>query len=303
MSHELRPSLWLVGVMALLTALVAGCGAAPTSTPDAAQAAAVSTAEAAQVEAAHPLIATAWNVDYFGPPDEPVPMLPDSRASVTYFWDRYAGFDGCNFLLGVYAADSQGQLTMYAPAITMNVCEPQALYNQAVLFQSSLLNVTSYALEGEKLIAGTVEDQRLLTLSPAPVIPMLGTRWEFKLWWSADEDLWSPVLADSKTTMMFGPDGEASGNGGCNDYTVSYEGDLQVEKVMEATATDAELPALTFGPISAQTTACSEPADIMAQEAAFFAGLGQVAQYFKLGGMVLLFDGEGTPFMVLGATD
>lgn len=303
MFRTLRSALCSTLTLALLMTAVAGCGAAPASTPDAMQAAAVSTAEVAEIEAAHPLIATAWNVDYFGPPDEPVPMLPDSRASVTYFWDRYAGFDGCNFLLGVYAADSQGQLTMYAPAITTNVCEPQAIFDQAVLFQSSLLNVTSYALEGEKLTASTVEDQRLLTLSPAPVILMPGTRWEFKLWWSADEDLWSPVLADSKTTMIFGPNGQASGNGGCNDYTVSYEGDLQIEKVMEATATDADLPALTFGPISAQAATCSEPADIMAQEAAFFAGLGQVAQYFKLGGMVLLLDDEGTPFMVLGATD
>ena len=64
-------------------------------------------------------------------------------------------------------------------------------------------------------------------------------------------------MIESGTYIIFSEDGAASGSGGCNNYTVSYEGDLQIEKVMESTATYAELPALTFGPIAAQMAECA----------------------------------------------
>jgi heat shock protein HslJ len=103
------------------------------------------------------------------------------------------------------------------------------------------------------------------------------------------------------TTITFGQGGEASGSGGCNKYTVSYEGDLQIEKVMEATDTYAELPTVTFGPVTAQFAACAEPEDIMDQEQAYYTVLGSVAYYFKLGGMLMMLDPEGTPLLVFGA--
>jgi hypothetical protein len=58
------------------------------------------------------------------------------------------------------------------------------------------------------------------------------------------------------TTISSGEEGEASGSGGCNNYTVSYVGNLQLEKVMEVTETHAELPELTFGPVTSQMAEC-----------------------------------------------
>jgi heat shock protein HslJ len=130
---------------------------------------------------------------------------------------------------------------------------------------------------------------------------MPGTEWEMKFWWSRDQEEWYPVIPLSQTTITFGPDGEASGSGGCNNYTVSYEGDLQVEKVMEATDTYAELPALTFGPVATDMRACVEPEGVMDQEQAFFIALGSTAYYFKLGGMLMLLDNRGVPLTVLAA--
>ena len=102
------------------------------------------------------------------------------------------------------------------------------------------------------------------------------------------------------TTIAFGEGGEASGSGGCNEYTVGYEGDLQIEKVMEATDTYAELPTLTFEPVAAELESCAEPEGIMGQEQAYFTALGSVAYYFKLGSMLMMLDADGTPLLMFG---
>ena len=305
MPKQMRRSLWLTSVLVLVMLFAAACGpaATPTPTPSPAEAAVTVEAAVAEVEAAYALAATAWEVDYFGPPEAPIPMLPDTRATVNFFWDRYAGFDGCNWFLGVYDAnvEGEGDLRMYTPARTMNFCDPAELSEQASMFSSMLLNVTEYAQEGEQLLANTVDNQRMLTFNPAPVVPMPGTEWELKFWWSPDFEQWAPVLLGSMTTITFGTEGEASGTGGCNDYTVAYEGDLQIEKVMEATATYAELPTLSFGPVTLEPTTCAEPEGIMDQEQGYFAQLGSIAYYFKLGGMLLLVDAEGTPLLIFAA--
>ncbi len=289
-------------VIVVLLALAAGCGMTePEPTPSPTEAEATAEAAVEEFVAAYPLAATAWDLDYFGPPEEPLPMLPDTRATVVYFWDEYAGFDGCNWFHGVYSATTGGELRMQMPASTRNLCGPEELYEQSALYVSSLLNVTEYRLEGEQLIANTVEDQRLLTHNTATPVPMPGTEWGLALWWQADREEWRPAGPASATTITFGEGGEASGSGGCNNYTVSYEGDLQIEKVMEATDTYAELPTLTFEPVAAELEVCDEPEGIMDQEQAYFTALGSVAYYFKLGSMLMMLDADGNPLLMFGA--
>jgi heat shock protein HslJ len=297
-------SMWLTFVIVVLLALAAGCGTtAPEATPNPAEAEATAEAAVEEFVAAYPLAATAWELDYFGPPEDPFPMLPNTRATLLYFWDRYAGFDGCNWFLGIYSATTEGELRNQMPASTRNLCESEELNEQAGLYVSSLLNVTEYQLEGEQLIANTAGEQRLLTFNPAKPVPMPGTEWGLGFWWQADREQWNPVVPFSTTTITFRAEGEASGSGGCNNYTVSYEGDLQIEKVMEATDTYAELPTLTFGPVAAQLVECAEPEGIMDQEQGYFTALGSVAYYFKLGGMLMMLDAEGAPLLMFAARD
>jgi heat shock protein HslJ len=294
--------MWLIFLVAVLVTLAAGCGMAePEPTPNPTQAMATAEVAAEEIVAAYPLAATAWEAEYFGPPEASVPMLPDTRATVIYFWERYAGFDGCNWFLGVYSADAEGELRNQTPSQTLYMCGPEELYEQSALYVSSLLNVTEYRIEGEQLIQSTVNDQRLLTLNPAKPVPMLGTEWVLGFWWQADQELWAAAIPTSATSITFAEDGEASGSGGCNDYTVNYEGDLQIEKVMEATDTYAELPTVTFGPVTSQMVACAEPEDIMDQEQGYFTVLTSTAYYFKLGSMLMMLNAEGTPLLVFGA--
>jgi heat shock protein HslJ len=294
--------MWLTSLIVLLLALAAGCRSdEPEPTPNPTEA--VATAESAVEEfvAAYPLAASAWDLDYFFTPEEPISMLPNTRATVTYFWERYAGFDGCNWFLGVYSATTEGELRMYTPASTRNLCGPEELYEQSVMFSSTLLSVTEYQLEGEQLIENTVDDQRLFTFNPAKPVPMRGTEWGLSFWWYADDEQWLPVVPGSSTNVTFAEGAEASGSGGCNNYTVGYEGDLQIEKVMEATDTYAELPTLTFGAVAAQQTACEEPEGIMDQEQAYFSTLESVAYYFKLSGLLMMLDAEGIPLLIFSA--
>jgi heat shock protein HslJ len=302
MIHQIWRSKWLIIVVSLLLALAAGCGTEePDPTPNPAETEATGEAAVEDFVAAYPLAATAWDLDYLFTPEEPLAMLPDTRATVIYFWERYTGFDGCNWFLGVYSATAEGELRMQTPASTLNVCAPVELMEQAATYGSAMLNVTEYQLEGGQLIGNTVDDQRLLTFNPAKPVPMLGTEWGLSFWWHADDEQWRPVVPLSSTTITFGEGDEASGSGGCNNYTVSYEGDLQIEKVMESTDTYAELPTLTFGPVAAQMAACEEPAGIMDQEQGYFVTLDSVAYYFKLGGMLMMLDAEGTPLSMFGA--
>jgi len=292
----------LTMVLVLIIGIVAGCAAPPpTSTPSPVEAAATVEAVVTEVAAAYALAGTAWTFAYFGPPEASVPVMPDTRASVNYFIDRYAGFDGCNWFLGAYTATADGELRNFTPSSTRNVCEPPELQDQSDTFVSALLNSIEFEMDGEQLAQNTSDDQRLLTLDPAPIIPMPGTVWELKFWWVADSEQYAPVLPESMTTMTFEEGGQASGFGGCNDFTIEYEGDLQIEKVLEATDTYAELPSLTFGPITSQPVSCDEPEGIMDQEQSFFAALGTVEYYFKLGGMLLMLDAEGTPVILLAA--
>ena len=195
MIQQMWRSMGLIFVAALLLALAAGCRTAePEPTPNPAEAEATAETAVEEFVAAYPLAPTAWDLDYFSTPEEPVSMLPNTRASVTYFWERYTGFDGCNWFLGVYSATAEGELRMHTPASTLNLCGPEELFEQSALYNSSLLNVTEYLLEGEQLIANTVDDQRLLTFNSAKPVPMPGTEWGLSFWWQADDEQWRPVV-------------------------------------------------------------------------------------------------------------
>jgi heat shock protein HslJ len=302
MAHRTWRSISLFFLVVVFLALAAGCGTTePQPTPAPAEAEATVETAVEELAATYPLAATAWDLEYFGPPDQRTPMLPDTRATVIYFWERFAGFDGCNWFLGVYSATPEGELRNQTPSQTLQQCGPDDLDQQSALYVSSLLNVTEYRMEGEQLIASTVEDQRLLTYNPAQPVAMLDREWALAFWWDADRERWSPVIPTSMTTITFTEGGEASGSGGCNNYTVTFEGDPQIEKVMEATDTYAELPTLTFGPAAAQLAECADPEGIMEQEQGYFAVLNSVGYYFKLGGMLMMVDAEGTPLLMFAA--
>lgn len=99
------------------------------------------------------------------------------------------------------------------------------------------------------------------------------------------EALTPPERKETAATLILSPDGEASGDGGCNRFSVSY---------------DLEDGDLSFGTITATKMACPDVMDI---ERGFFEALSETRRYRLEDGRLELLDGGGGTLAVLTATE
>ncbi|MDG6256634.1 MAG: META domain-containing protein [Methanomicrobiaceae archaeon] len=99
----------------------------------------------------------------------------------------------------------------------------------------------------------------------------------------AGDNQFKPVLNDTRITAVFGADGLLSGSGGCNIYAAQY---------------DAGGELLSIGPVASAKTICSEPPELMNQEAAYLAALHRVAFFAFSSGELRLLDGDRRTVLV-----
>lgn len=92
-------------------------------------------------------------------------------------------------------------------------------------------------------------------------------------------------LPDGLSITLLMEDGEASGNGGCNDYFASYQRDGDQ---------------LMFSDIGSTEMYCDVASD---QEAAYFANLGEVTTGFSTGGTLVMTGVEGDPILEFEVTE
>jgi len=109
---------------------------------------------------------------------------------------------------------------------------------------------------------------------PAPPSGLIDTLW------SATSIAGKPVIAAQAPTLAIAADLRATGTGSCNNYFA------------EASVAEA---AITFGPAAATNMAC--PAEIMAQESAYFVALAAVASFELDSGRLRLLDAAGVPLI------
>ena len=138
-------------------------------------------------------------------------------------------------------------------------------------------------MEGDKLVAYTVENQRLMTLAPAQPSPFEGTTWTLKLIYNGRE--WRPVVLVSTVTAQFEGD-QMSGSGGCNTYqaTVARAGET-----------------LTISNVASTEQTCSDPAGVMDQETTYLSMLSSVTGYQAAGHALALLDADGQAILMFGA--
>jgi len=235
-------------------------------------------------ESAYPLAMTAWVLESFGEPEDNLPVIPGTRPSVNFLYERYTGYGGCSWVLGVYTADANGLLRIQTPATPVPaMCEPAGVMEQESLFMSSLLNVTEYQLEGEKLVGYTVQNQRMFTLVPAEPVPFEGTSWTLRFF--VDGTIGMPLIIDTAITAQFEGD-QMSGSAGCNTYTATVAREGETFTISDLTVTD-------------QT--CTEPEGIMEQEARFLADLALVANHRHIGNTLQMGDSPEQPSLLFGA--
>jgi heat shock protein HslJ len=249
----------------------------PTPTPEAAE-------QVAQAVEGLSLIGTSWQVESFGgpAPEETLPVIPDTRLTVNFGIERYAGNGGCNWFLGVYSVEGESMRFM-TPAQTRIYCEPDAVMQQEATFMSSLWNVLSYQKDGEKLLGYTTQDQLLLTLVPADPVAFEGTTWYLAFQEYGNGP--SPFIPETEVTAIFNA-GELTGSGGCNTYSTTYTLEDQAFDAAEVVST---------------RMACEEPEGIMDQETQFLQNLQDTTKVIQTGGLLQLLNAEDETIVILGA--
>jgi heat shock protein HslJ len=264
----------------LVALLLGGCqaGSEPTPTPEPAE-------RAAQAASNLSLVGSSWQAESLGGPEDSLAILPDTRPTVNFGVDRYAGSGGCNWFLGVYEAAGE-TLRFMTPSTTRTVCgEPAGVMEQEATYMSALLNIIEYRMEGEKLLGYTTNDQLLLTFVPASSIALEGTTWQLKFLVDVESVLATPVIPGTEVTAQFTAD-RMSGSGGCNTYEAAYTLDDESFAIADLTTTEM---------------ACAEPEGIQEQEQRFLAYLQIAAKLVHVGGAVLLQDALGRTLLAFGA--
>ncbi len=109
---------------------------------------------------------------------------------------------------------------------------------------------------------------------PPVALPLVGTTWTLTT--IASGDAVSSVLNGTEVTAEFTADGTVSGSAGCNRYSGSY------------TWTGDQL---SFSALASTKMACAD--DVMAQESAFLASMGEVASFAIEGSQLTLSDASG----------
>jgi heat shock protein HslJ len=131
-------------------------------------------------------------------------------------------------------------------------------------------------------VSKTAVETAVTSDMPVPSADLNGTFWTL-LSYTVDG---APVnlVPDTAVTLQFA-DGQASGNAGCNNYSGSY-------------TTDGT--ALTFGLLISTQMFCM-PEEVMNQEDAYLAALGNVQQHSMAEGQLLLHDADGNILLTFAA--
>ncbi len=275
-------SRWITAVILIGVGVILTACANPAQTPEPATAIVEAAAGVQELESAVELAQTAWELESFGDADEMIPVIPDTYPSVHFMAERYSGYNGCDWFLGVYRVDGN-TVRMEMPAATQYGCgEDQTdLIDQAATYTDGLENITVYELADGKLLLYTAEDQLLLTMAPLESLPFEGTTWNLKFL-ASEGAFWQPLAADTAITATF--DGERmTGNAGCNEYAATFTRDENQFYLDELTVTEKS---------------CSEPEGVMDQEEDYLSMLADAGILVESARTIELFTADETPLLL-----
>ena len=227
------------------------------------------------------LAGTSWTlVSLAGEGGAWVPVIAGTTVSITFDTDgTLGGTAGCNRYGAEYTRDG-AEITLGTAFMTEMYCMEPGVMDQEDRYIVHLMNVALYRVEGGRLILSDESGADLLIFDRAvevPDIPLVGTDWVLD-GYSTGGDAVSSVIAGTTITMKFSPDGNVTGNAGCNRYFAAYEVSGEV---------------MTIGPAGSTKIYCGEPEGIMEQEARYLTLLESVAGYRIDGDRLDLLDEAG----------
>jgi heat shock protein HslJ len=186
------------------------------------------------------------------------PVVSGAVATLQFSAGRVSGSDGCNGYSGTYGA-TLGELHVSPDlAATRQAC-PGLVDEQASAYVAALTGAQRYRVQGERLELLSSTGKVLATLV-AQSLALAGSSWHATGINNGRQAVVS-VLADSTVTLSFGPEGDASGSGGCNHYAGQYE---------------TRGSGISFAKFAVTAMACADPA-LMEQEQNYFRALAMAS--------------------------
>ena len=205
-----------------------------------------------------------------------VELPHDARITLLMQDGTATGTGGCNSYGASYERDGD--------ALTFGVIEATEMYcldasDLESAYFANLAEVTNgFSTGGTLVMTGTDGDPILefevAATGPLPSDGVEGLAWQLESLVLPDETELTPVPDEVVASIVL-EEGQATGSGGCNGFSASYQlGGAR----------------LSFGDVLSTRMACPEP--VMSFEQAFFTQLGSVASWSSDGGSVTLYDAD-----------
>jgi heat shock protein HslJ len=229
-----------------------------------------------------PLVGTDWVLDGYSTGGDAVSsVLAGTTITANFAADgNVTGNAGCNHYGGSYSLDGTN-LSVSSVFSTLMYCETPGVMEQEAGYLGHLANVSSYRVEGDRLILTDAAGTDLLFFVQAaevPAVPLTGTEWTLESYSSPEGESVSSVIVGTTITATFSDDGNVTGNAGCNSYGAGY--------VLDGATIIIEPP------ISTKMN-CNYPEGVMNQENTYLNLLTSVAGYRIDGDRLDLLDGAG----------
>lgn len=217
--------------------------------------------------------------------DEGGSMAPIvTGTTVTAIFDadgiRVSGLAGCNHYSADYTRNGADITIKSAVRTDMYCGEPEGLMDQEDRYLSLLTDVSSYRVEGDRLILSDKEGADLLVLDRAaefPDLPLVGTDWVLDSY-STGRDAISSVITGTTITAKFTDDSKITGSAGCNHYGGEY--------LLDGAN-------LSVSSLFSTLMYCTEPEGVMEQEARYLGLFDSVSGYRIDGDRLDLLDEVG----------
>jgi len=237
-----------------------------------------------------PFAGTDWMLESYSTGGDAVSsLIAETTITAKFAADgNVTGNAGCNHFGGQYSLDG-ADLTVSSLFSTLMYCETPGVMEQEATFMGHLANASSYRVEGDRLILTDAEGTDVLFFVQAPEVPaapLTGTEWTLDSFSNPDSESVSSVIVGTTITAVFSPDGNVTGNAGCNSYGAGYQID-GAELIIEP-------------PVSTKMY-CGEPEGIMDQENRYLNLLESVAGYQIDGNRLDLLDEAGASLLSYSA--
>lgn len=235
-------------------------------------------AEDVEETMSYELMGTRWVlVSYVNAAGETVEALADREATAEFAaGGRMGGNASCNSYFAGYTVDGD-KLTISQAGSTMMACDPPEAMQQEMDFLAALQSAATYAIDGDQLTIANEAGETVLTFKASVPATLVGTNWVATMYNTGTEAV-TNVMEGTTITANFAEDGQLNGSAGCNNFMSSYTLDGQT---------------IAIQPPATTRKACSEPAGIMEQEAAFVSMLPQATTYTISGSNLELRTAEG----------